>query len=38
MDYGWKHNETLTNAIKIITLLNDAIKSAPQENGKVRDS
>ena len=20
MDYGWKHNETLTNAIKIIVI------------------
>ena len=22
MDYGWKHNETLTNAIKITVIVN----------------
>ena len=38
MYYGWKHKKTLSNVIKLLSLLNDAIKSTPQENSKVTDS
>ena len=38
MYYGWKHNKTLTDVIKIIVIVKRCIKSTPQNNSKVTDS